>query len=144
MQIKFEGGQELEAALSQFEGVTAKAISRRALKRAADPILAAYQSNTTRLTGRLIRSEVIGTRLNKRQTALNRRESASAVEVHIGTNDPAGVQEEFGNVHQAPHPALRPAWDTEGGDAALARIGKEIALETAKSVARAQRKALRG
>lgn len=120
----------------------AKGVGRRALKKGADPILRAYQDNTKVASGRLQASETAGTKLNKRQARLNRKlDSKSAVEIHIGTADPAGLQEEFGNVHQSAHPALRPAWDAEGGQRAVDRIGGELAADIVKTAARVARKA---
>ena len=142
--FKLTGGRELEAALAEFAKPVAKAVARRALKKAADPILKAYQANTTVATGRLQESEVAGTRLNRRQTKLNRRLGKSEVEVHIGTADPGGLQEEFGNAHQSPHPALRPAWDAEGGQRAVDRIGAELKIDLEKTAARVARRAAKG
>lgn len=144
--LKFEGGRDLEAALLDLAKPTiAKGVGRRALKKAADPILAAWEAGTKVLTGNLQASETIGTKLNKRQTRMNKKlDSKSAVEMHIGTNDPAGMQEEFGNIHQAAHPSLRPAWDAEGGERALERISNELWIDIEKTAARAARKAARG
>jgi hypothetical protein len=64
--------------------------------------------------------------------------------MHIGTADPAGIQEEFGNRHQAPHPSLSTAWATEGGQKAVDRIGKELATDIGKTAARVARKAAKG
>lgn len=143
--FKFEGGRELEEALKQFARPMAKAVGRRALKKAADPIFDVYQANTTVASGNLIKSEAVGTRLNKRQTRLNRKiASKSAVEVHIGTADPAGIQEEFGNRHQAPHPSLSIAWASQGGQKAVDRIAAELATDITKTAARVARKAAKG
>lgn len=42
--------------------------------------------------------------------------------------------QEFGTAHHAPQPYARPAWDAEGGDKAMRRVGDE--LFTAMKVAR--------
>jgi HK97 gp10 family phage protein len=143
--FKFEGDRTLEAALKQFARPMAKAAGRRALKKAADPIFDVYRSATTVASGNLVKSETVGNRLNKRQTRLNRKDaSKSAVEVHIGTADPAGIQEEFGNRHQAPHPSLSIAWASQGGQKAVDRIGTELAADIEKTAARVARKAAKG
>ena len=143
--MEFCGGRELEKALAQLDkAASRKSTARRALKKAAAPIHRAYQSNTVVATGTLLSNEVIGTRLNRRQAALNRKLGKSEVEIHIGTSDPAGIQQEFGNVHQAAAPALRPAYDAEGGERALTRIGDEMWLEIEKSADRQAKRALRG
>lgn len=135
--FRFEGGKELENALAALgKAATAKAASRRALKKAAEPILKEYQSRTVVATGTLVGNEVSGTRLNRRQSRMNRKMGKSEVEVHIGTADPAGIQQEFGNVNQAASPALTPAWDAEGGQKAVDRIGSEMWTEIGKTAAR--------
>jgi HK97 gp10 family phage protein len=138
--FKFEGGRELEAALKQFGRPMAKRIGTRALKKAADPILKAYQAGTKVLTGTLVRSETAGTKLNRRQSRMNKRLGKSEVEVHIGTSDPAGIMEEFGNAHQSASPALRPAWDAEGDERALNRIRDELWADIEKTAARVKKK----
>lgn len=143
--MKFTGGRELEKALAQLDkAATRKSTSRRALKKAADPILRAYQSNTTVVSGVLLGNEIVGTRLNRRQSAMNRKMGKSEVEIHIGTADPAGIQQEFGNVNQAASPALRPAYDAEGGEKALGRIGDEMWSEIGKTAARQAKRGTRG
>lgn len=137
----FEGGVKLEAALSEFTRPLAKRIGARALKKAGDPILQVYRANTTVKTGTLQRLEISGTKLTKRQARIAKREGKSDVELHIGTADPAGLQEEFGNVHQAAHPALRPAWDAEGGQKAVDRIIEELRDDIEKTRARVAKKA---
>lgn len=144
MRMAFHGGKQLERALAQLDkAATRKAAARRALKSAADPILKAYQANTVVATGTLLSNEIMGTRLNRRQAAMNRKMGKSEVEMHIGTADPAGIQQEFGNVHQAASPGLRPAYDAEGGEKALGRIGDEMWSEIQKSVDRQAKRAAR-
>jgi len=143
--FRMEGGRTLEEALAQFTKPMAKGVGRRALKKAAAPILDDYQANTKVVSGNLQESEVAGTRLNPRQRKLNKKDpSKSAIEIHIGTADPGGIQEEFGNANQAAHPALRPAWDKEGGQAAVDRIADELAKDIEKTAARVARRAARG
>lgn len=138
--FRMEGGRALEAALAELGRPVAKRVGTRALKKAADPILKAYKAGTTVASGNLVASEVAGTRLNKRQARINRKAGKSEVEVHIGTSDPAGIQEEFGNINQAPHPALTPAWEREGGQKAVDRIGTELWSDIERTAARAARK----
>lgn len=144
IKLDFKGGKELEAAIGELGLTAAKGVARRALKKAATPIQAAWSAMAPKLSGDLKESIAIGTKLTRRQARENRRSSPSNVEMHIGTKNPAGVQTEFGNAHQRAQPAARPAWDREGGQAALDRIGKELAVETEKAAARARRRALKG
>ena len=142
--FRLEGGKALDAALAEFARPVAKAIGRRALKKAADPVLKNYQAATTVKSGHLQESEIAGTKLNKRQARLARKLGKSEVEVHIGTADPAGIQEEFGNVHQAPHPSLTGAWAAEGGQKAVDRIAEELWADMNKTAARAAKRAAKG
>lgn len=79
--------------------------------KAAAPVDADPASTPKRPPGTYRDSIHAGTRLNKSQARTARKEGKSFAEVYAGTNDPAGVQTEFGNAHQAAQPAGRPAWD---------------------------------
>jgi len=92
----------------------------------------------------LLGNEIIGTRLNRRQAGMNRKMGKAEVEVHVGTADPAGIQQEFGNVNQSASPALRPAWDSEGGERAMNRIGEFMWPEIDRAVGRQAKRAAKG
>lgn len=82
----------------------------------------------------------VSTKLNKRQRKAAKKDK-SDVEVYAGTNDPAGLQQEFGNVNHAAQPHVRPAWDG-GKRQALETIKDDLGDEIIKAVARqAKRKA---
>jgi len=83
--------------------------------------------------GDLKSSYTIGTKLNKNQQRKSMRESE--VEVYVGPSDPAGIQTEFGNDHQAAEPHLRPAWDSEKRNA-LETIKKKAWDDVVKTVKR--------
>lgn len=142
MKVKIEGLRELEAALAELPKATGKNVLRRVLIKAAQPIEADAAAAAPELTGRLRRDVSTGTRLNRRQAAMARRLGKSEVEVHVGVNDPAGVQNEFGNAHQRPQPFLRPAWDANR-QGALETISSHLGAEIAKSAARLARRAAR-
>lgn len=142
MKVKVEGLRELEAALAELPKATGKNVLRRVLIKAAQPIEADAAAAAPELTGRLRRDVSTGTRLNRRQAAMARRLGKSEVEVHVGVNDPAGVQNEFGNAHQRPQPFLRPAWDANR-QGALETISSDLGAEIAKSAARLARRAAR-
>lgn len=139
-EFKFEGGRELEAALAKLPRATAKNVTRRVLKKAAAPIKDDAEANAPTLSGRLRDDVKVGTRLSRRQAAMNRKLGPAEVEVHVGVTDPAGVQTEFGNEHQAAEPWLRPAWDGNKMGA-LDQIGTDLWDEISKSAARLARKA---
>jgi len=145
--VELIGFKELEKALEQLSQSAGKGVLRRGLKKAATPIAKLSNSMAPEgPTGDYAKSFVYSTKLNKRQTGLHRkmfRDQRAAVEGFVGTNDPAGVQQEFGNEHHGPQPALRPAWDAERG-ATLDRLGQELWSELDKSVKRAAKKSAKG
>jgi hypothetical protein len=123
--VKLTGFRELEQTLLGLPSAVAKRIGRKALRDGGKPILEKYKARTKVKSGHLQESEVMGTRLNRRQRKLTPKPGASVIELHIGTTDPAGIQEEFG-IRQAANPSLTPAWDSEGGTTAIDRIGKSL------------------
>lgn len=141
--FKIDGLRETEAALAELPKATGKNVLRRVLKAAAAPIESAAQSMAPHLTGTLERKIVTGTRLTRRQAQMVRKaDSKSSAEIHVGTADPAGIQTEFGNVHQAAEPWLRPAWD-ENKDGALNTIATDLGTEVEKAAIRLARKSAR-
>ncbi|EQB03682.1 MULTISPECIES: hypothetical protein [Sphingobium] len=116
-----EGLAALDFALGDLPKSTARATLVRAGKKALEPFIddvrhlapvdADPESTPNRPPGTLRDSYVIGTKLNKSQAKTARKEGKNFAEVYAGTNDPAGIQTEFGNAHQAPQPHARPAWD---------------------------------
>jgi len=142
--VKTTGFAELEKALDQLTKSAGKGVLKRSLKKAATPIAdAANAMAPVGATGDYSKSFSYSTKLNKRQSGLHRKmfkNDRAAVEGFVGTNDPAGVQMEFGNKNHGPQPALRPAWDAESKPT-LDRLGKELWTELERSVARAAKKA---
>lgn len=139
---RVEGLRELEAALANLPKSTGKNVLRRVLIKAAQPIESDAAANAPELTGRLKRNVTTSARLTKRQAGKARKLGKSAVEVHVGVTDPAGVQDEFGNINQAPQPFLRPAWDANK-DPALRTIADGLGTEVTKAATRQARKAAR-
>lgn len=144
MTVKLSGFAELEKKLGQLTKAAGKGVLRRALKKAAMPIAdAANDFAPDGATGGYSQSFSYSTKLTKRQRGLHRkmfRDDKAAVEGFVGTSDPAGVQQEFGNINHGPQPALRPAWDG-GREKLLEDLGRELWTEFEKSAARAARKA---
>ena len=136
--FKMHGFRDLERALAALPRTTAKASARRVLKKAGKPIAQVAAEKAPRRQGDLSESYVVGTRLNKRQR--KRRSKPNVVEVYVGTNNPAGVQTEFGNEHQTAQPHLRPAWDTKKGET-LEIISAELAGDIARTTARLAKRA---
>jgi HK97 gp10 family phage protein len=142
--VKVEGLRELEKALMALDKhTTRRSVARKVLKKAAQPLadqmnrLAPSDPGTSE---GLNTSYSVSTKLNKRQRKAAKKDK-SDVEVYAGTNDPAGLQQEFGNVNHAAQPHVRPAWDG-GKRQALETIKDDLGDEIIKSVARqAKRKA---
>lgn len=96
-------------------------------------------------TGEYAGSFSYSTRLNKSQGKQHRkmfRNNRASVEGFVGTNDEAGIQQEFGNVNHGPQPAMRPAWDKEKRGT-LDRIKNDLWAEIQKSAERISRKQAR-
>lgn len=137
MKMRFDGGKDVEKALADLPTVTAKGVARRILKKAGQMFADAGAANAKRKTGGLQDSYAVSTRLNKRQRRMSRKKDP--VEVYVGPTDPAGLQLEFGNEHQAPQPHLRPAFDGLKFRV-LDLIGKWIWEDIDKTAARHARK----
>lgn len=144
--VSLTGFADLDKALAELSKAAGKAALRRALKTAAEPMAQIANSLApVGETGGLARSFSYSTKLSKRQAAMHRkmfRDDRASVEGFVGSNDPAAVQQEFGNQNHGPQASLRPAWD-EDQKPLLDRIGKELATEIDKAAQRAARKAAR-
>lgn len=134
--FRMEGFRELEAALRELPHTTSRASARRVLKKAGQPVADAANGSAPVRFGNLSQSYAVSPKLNRRQRGLHRRQDP--VEMFIGTNDPAGVQTEFGNERQSAQPHFRPAW--EGNRVAvLESIGSLLWADIEKTVARMRR-----
>jgi len=151
MQVKLQGFADLDKALQQIEKQsTRKAVLRRSLRKAAEP-MAQLASSLAPIgaTGNLAESVVVGVKLDGRQAKIHRkmfRNDKQAVEIFVGPSylkgggGRHGHLQEFGTVNHGPQPFMRPAWDQDKG-ALLDRLGEEIAADIEKTAARAARKA---
>lgn len=111
IKMKFEGGKDLEKALMGLKTTTAKSVSRRVLKKSGQPLADRANANAPEDQGDLSKSYGVSTRLNASQKRKARGQDRDDVFVYVGTNNPAGLQQEFGNVLHPAQPHLRPAWD---------------------------------
>ncbi|RZI61397.1 MAG: hypothetical protein EOP94_00580 [Zymomonas sp.] len=144
IKIKVEGLRELDAALGQLPKTTGKAVLRRVLKKAAEPLRARAEQLAPTLTHALERSITVGTKLTRRQARMAKKASKSTVEMYVGPNNPAAVPQEFGTHDQRAQPFMRPAWDGEK-DGVLVSIKDQLGPEIEKTAARlAKRRALKG
>lgn len=142
--VRVEGLRELDAALGELPKATARNTLVRVGKKRLQPIadraneLAPDDPETP---GGLHTSFKVGTKLSKRQASQLRRDVRKGLteknfaEVYAGTNDPAGIQQEFGNRNHGPQPMLRPAWDEKKGTL-LPGIGADLWDEVEKTAKR--------
>lgn len=139
--IRVEGLKELNEALQEFSKATERNIVRRALLKAGEPIMHAAASRAPRLRGSLQASVTEGTKLSRRQKALNRQ--VSGVEVFVGPGALVqAITQEFGTVNHPPQPFMRPAWD-ENSRRALDVFKLAMTVEIDKAAKRAAKKALK-
>ncbi len=142
--VKFEGLRDLDHALSELPKIaTAKAVVRRVLKIAAEPLRAMAEQLAPRLTGRLKLSIVIGTKLTRRQARMAKKEPRSMTEMFVGTANEAAVPQEFGTHDQKAQPFMRPAWHATQDDI-LVSIGEQLGPEIEKTAARLAKRVSRG
>jgi HK97 gp10 family phage protein len=140
-QVTVEGLSDSLDALEELSKATQTNVQKRALLKAAQPIVDAAKSNAPVLSGTLRDRIDVGTKLSKSQKSSY--EKGSKVEVYIGP--PPLVQaitSEFGTFQESPRPFMRPAWDGNK-DNALEIIRKELGVEIEKARQRAAKKAER-
>jgi HK97 gp10 family phage protein len=139
--FRIEGLAELDESLAELPKATARNVLSRTLREQGKPIRDDGERNAPRLTGGLQESYAVTTKLSSRQKSKNKKESM--VEVYIGPGPSAkSIQTEFGNAHQAAHPHLRPAFDSNV-QRVLTGIRDELADQIEKARARMARKAAR-
>lgn len=142
--VKIEGLRELDRAFGQLPKSVAKSVGRQVLRDAAEPMARAARQLAPRDEYHLYESIDVSTRLNRRQRAMHRETAAETFsEMFVGTNNPAGVQQEFGNERHAAQPFMRPAWDAEKMPT-LERISNSLWLRIEQAAARVARKAAKG
>ena len=143
MTVKMEWLVGSDQALAE---VGTKATQKNVLKRTITPpaeMLRDYwKSIAPRLTGHYAESLTVGpnSKLTRRQrSSAYKAGTLGVLEIHVGTSDPAGQMEEFGNAHQTANPSGRPAWDAKK-DEVLAHIGSGLWVEIKKAAERAAKK----
>jgi hypothetical protein len=140
--VKLEGFAAMEGQLARLKASTGKAVLRRALRDAAQPMADLMSANAARNTGTLAESAAVSTKLSKRQARLHRRmfrDNRASVEMHVGFGPLAqATQMEFGNYKDTPQPAARPAWDADKYPL-LDRLKRDLWAQIEKAIARASR-----
>lgn len=142
--VRMEGLADLDRALSELPKATARNTLQRVLKKGAERVQEAWQPKVPVLSGHYQHSIIVGpsSKLTPRQKRDAKKEGKHFAEMHVGTSDPAGQQNEFGNINMAANPSGRPAWDATK-DGVLADVAKDLGDEIEKSRARLARKAAR-
>lgn len=151
--MKLEGFSNFEKELAKLEKLaTRRSVAIRAMRKAAQPMADIASSLAPVDTGTLAKSVIVGTKLDGRQSKIHKRmfkHDKTSVEMFVGPSylmgdgGRHGHLQEFGTVHHAPQPFMRPAWDQDHKNL-LARLGDEMAKEIDKAVTRAARRAARG
>jgi HK97 gp10 family phage protein len=139
--FKIEGVSEVAEGLLELSKATGTNVVKRALKKAADPIVSTATQLAPRLTGQLQTSIKPSDKLSRRQKSLYPKQSE--IEIYVG---PAAlvqaITQEFGTVTNKPQPFMRPAWEQNKREA-LERIKDDLAEEIEKARARIARKTAR-
>ncbi|WP_138423718.1 HK97-gp10 family putative phage morphogenesis protein [Maritimibacter alexandrii] len=155
MDLKFEGGRELERLLMDLPSTVAKASGRRVLKKAAAPIKAAAEQlaadDPATAANDLHRSIGISSRAAARGGKAGSNEVQQNVGVLTSIHDGRGPERqpyaaamvnEFGSHKMAAHPFMRPAFETRAPEA-WDIIVAQLRIDVAKTVARHQRRMAR-
>lgn len=131
--IKITGTDEISRKIRAM----GKALTRKTLipimADNVEPIADDMRSLARRRSGEMAGSVTVSTQLSPHQAAIV--ESIAPVEIYAGPGPlPQAIQEEFGNVHEAPHPFIRPAFDSGVKRAVdgIAHDGIDAILDAAK------------
>lgn len=142
--VNITGLRELDASLQaladEYGKAAGKAVLRRVGAKALTPMAEVARSlapdDPDTQGNDLKASIVVGKPLNKRQRAIaNKDEGKAFVSVYMGTADPAGVNQEFGNVNHGPQSFMRPAFAQEARGA-IDIVAKELGPEIEKTAVR--------
>jgi len=138
--VTIDGLKDLDQALSALPRSVGKKVARDVLRDAAEPMARTARQLAPRDEYHLYDSIDVSTRLNSRQRSLHREEATPTFqEMFVGTNNPAGVQQEFGNERHGAQPFMRPAWDAEKTPT-LSRIANSLWFHIEKAARRLARK----
>lgn len=121
---------------------TQKNVLRRTLTKPAEELRDLWKYIAPRRFGYYAESIIVGgnNKLTSRQKGTAYKAGQlGVVEIHIGSSDVGGLQQEFGNVNHVAQPSGRPAWEARK-EATLTDIGKGLWIEIEKAAARAAKK----
>ena len=119
--VKFEGGRQIDAALTQFKPAKRRSIGRAALDAGGQIMARAMRDNAPVDEGGLKESIDVSGTLAPAVKAAHRK--IAEQERYVGPDSrPSAVQQEFGNENHPPQPFARPAFD-ETGEQVVKTIG---------------------
>ncbi|WP_306150641.1 hypothetical protein [Roseovarius sp. MMSF_3281] len=155
--MKFEGGRDIEKALAELAAGTAKGVGRRALKKELQPVASLANAlwpgsddKVFRVTSRIAGGQRGDSHARRGRSVINMFVGApgganGTPEAHLiefGTGPRYTKNGSFrGSV--APQPMLQPAWDAYKGQM-LDGLGERLWDEIQKTQARAAKKAAKG
>ena len=145
-EVTLDGFRQLDDTFYALGKALGKGVLRRVGRKALEPMAEHARAAVKVRTGRLQRSIHVGTVLAKSQrgkgptrvagTGDFRMDPSNDVMVYMGPGqDPAAIQEEFGNAHQSADPFMRPAFDAEA-EATIKRVADGLWPEIEKTAAR--------
>ena len=143
--FRVEGLAELKDALAELPKATGANVLRRALLKAGKPIEQAARSMAPVATGALALSisTVPASPSKMTRTGKAAYDKQSKVEVLVEAGPvPQAITQEFGTVHHAAHPFMRPAWEANKFRA-LEDIKSELWNEIKKAADRLAKKTAR-
>lgn len=144
--MRVDGLAELNATLGELsKGLARGALTRIAVKALDEefvPVARSLAPDDPSTDNDLGESIIAGpaSKLNARQKRANRkREDRSLGEGFAGTNDPAGTQQEFGNINHGPQAFMRPALQQTQGKI-IENVGKNAWPEIERTALRAAKR----
>ncbi|MFV1620469.1 hypothetical protein [Phaeobacter sp. JH20_26] len=153
MKMKIEGAGDIERALGALARGTAKGVTRRAMKRALQPVARAAEGSpfVIAVTSKLARDQKGWARRDQGRSKIAmyvgpvQQDGSHAPHAHLiefGTGDRYHESGKYVGAVVA-DPFMRPAWDANR-ERVLEILKRETWAEIEKTVARAARKAARG
>lgn len=158
VKVKVEGLREIEQAMFEIKTVSAKAIARAVLKKAAQPMAdhaARIAADDPVTSGKDLHRSIAVSARQRSGRGRAHRDGPGEVTVFMGVRtdihderDPkrtpyaVAMVNEFGSTKMRPRPFMRPAW-TAGKETALNVIRAEMEKRVAAAVKRARKRALK-
>lgn len=150
--VTLDGFKQLDETFYELGKTLGKSVLRRVGRAALEPMADVARGIVKVRTGTLQRQINVGTTLARSQRSKAKRaagggdfrlDTKNGVTIYMGPGqDPAAIQEEFGNSHQAADPFMRPAFDAEA-QGTIRRIGEGLWPEIEKTAAKRSRKLAR-